>query len=79
MNKEKALWDFKEMIKKSWTYGKMTSEEKKTWEKVLFSTRTKNSLKGNYNTRWEILQAIYGAYLLGIGYNNFNWRESESE
>lgn len=77
MNKELAIHNFKVMIEQSWTYGKMTREERDNWERVLFSTRTKNSLKGNYNTRWEILQAIYGAYLFGLGYNDFTWREEE--
>lgn len=74
-NKENVLYDFEEMIEKSWTYGKMTETERKNWKDVLYSVRTKNALKGTYIQRWEILQAIYGAYLIGIGYDNFNWRE----
>lgn len=79
MNKELALYNFKVMIEKSWTYGKMTKEERDNWERVLNDIRTITCLKGNYDTRWNILQAIYMSYLIGIGYNNFNWRESESE
>ena len=77
MEKEKALYDFKVMIEKSWTYEKMTREEKDNWERVLNDIRTITCLKGNYNTRWNILQAIYMSYLIGIGYDSFNWRESE--
>ena len=77
MNKELALYDFKVMIENSWTYGKMTSEEKDNWERVLNDIRTITCLKGNYNTRWNILQAIYMSYLICIGYNSFNWREEE--
>lgn len=76
MNKDLALYDFKVMIEKSWTYEKMTSEEKDNWERVLNDIRTITCLKGNYNTRWNILQAIYMSYLIGIGYDSFNWRES---
>ena len=77
MEKEKALYDFKVMIEKSWTYEKMTREEKDNWERVLNDIRTITCLKGNYDTRWNILQAIYMSYLIGIGYDSFNWRESE--
>ena len=77
MEKEKALYDFKVMIEKSWTYEKMTREEKDNWERVLNDVRTITCLKGNYNTRWNILQALYMSYLIGIGYDSFNWRESE--
>lgn len=79
MEKEKALYNFANMIRQSWTYGKMTREEKDNWEKVLNDIRTITCLKGNYNTRWNILQALYMSYLIGIGYNSFNWRESEEE
>ena len=77
MNKDLALYDFKVMIEKSWTYEKMTSEEKDNWERVLNDIRTITCLKGNYDTRWNILQALYMSYLIGIGYDSFNWRESE--
>lgn len=75
MNKESALYNFKTMIEQSWTYGKMTKQERINWEKVLNDVRTIDCLKGNYNTRWNILQAIYMSYLIGIGYDSFNWRE----
>ena len=61
----------------SWTYDKMTQTEKDKWNVVLFSTRTANAIKGTYNQRWNILQALYGAYLIGIGYDNFSWRENK--
>ena len=57
MEKEKALYDFKVMIEQSWTYEKMTREEKDNWERVLNDVRTITCLKGNYDTRWNILQA----------------------
>lgn len=78
-NKENVIYEFNNMIKNSWTYEKMTTKEKLVWNNdVLGSVRTNNALKGNYNQRWNILQAIYGAYLYGIGYDDFNWRD-ESE
>lgn len=74
-NKELVLSDFIGMIKESWTYNKMTYEEKERLLDMLDSNRTKDALKGTYDNRWCVLQAIYGAYLIGIGYDNFNWRE----
>lgn len=77
-NKDNILYDFNDMIKNSWTYNKMTEDEQNAWfEKVINTERTQNSLKGTYNQRWNILQALYGAYLIGIGYDNFSWREDK--
>ena len=75
--KELTVYDFREMIKNSWTYEKLTDIEKENWEMLLIDTRTLSCLKGNYNTRWNILQAIYHAYLIGLGYTDFKWREVE--
>ena len=73
--KENAIILFDEMIKQSWTYAKMTKEEQEKWLQVLYDTsRTENCLKGNFYQRWDILNAIYSAYLIGIGYTDFNWR-----
>lgn len=76
MEKEEVLNQWYDMIKKSWTYEKMTKEEKETLNDLIFSNRTKNCLKGTYNQRWNILQAIYYAYLLGLGYTP-TWREEQ--
>lgn len=70
------LNDFDKMIEKSWTYAKMTQQEKDKWYEILTSNRTKECIKGTYKQKWTILNAIYGAYLFGLGYTDFNWRES---
>ena len=77
MNKENVLKNFDEMIKNSWTYDRMTIAERKKWDEILFNEYpTRDCLKGTYNQRWKILNALYRAYLMGIGYTNFNWREN---
>jgi hypothetical protein len=76
-DKNMALHDFRRMIELSWTYEKMTEKEQDSWNDVLNNCRTIESLKGDYHTRWNILQAIYNAYLIGIGYDGFQWREVE--
>lgn len=77
MDKENAINNFYEMIRHSWTYGKLTDEEKQQFDKTLKSVQMQEALKGTYQQRWKILQAIYMAFLNGCGYNDFNWREEK--
>lgn len=72
--KENALADFKKMMLQSWTYEKLTKEESDQLFKVFEDVRTREALKGTYDQRWDILNAIYHAFLLGVGYDSFNWR-----
>lgn len=76
-NKENTLQDFYNMILNSWTYNKLTKEEIDKFDELMEHTRTQDALKGTYNQRWEILQAIYGAFLYGCGYNGPEWREKD--
>ena len=75
--KENALEDYIEMIQESWTYDRMNDTEKQQCIDTLRTIRTTSALKGNYYARWNILQAVYGAYLSGLGYNGGSWRENE--
>lgn len=72
---ENALDNFIEMTKNSWTYERMTPKEKERLIDMFCDIRTRKALKGTYDHRWDILQALYNAYLQGIGYNGGNWRE----
>lgn len=76
-SKEDARKNFINMIKDAWTVDKMTGEEWKRLTNIFYNPQTERSLKGNYNQRWEILQAIFTSYLIGLGYNGFNWREDQ--
>lgn len=73
MNKEHALRDYIEMTKNSWTYGKMTLAER---ERCISALRWA-TLFGTYKQRWEQLHGIYYAFLLALGYDSPNWRETE--
>ena len=75
MEKEKALEKFAEMIGQSWTYEKMTKEEKEKLRDLIYSDRVIETQKGTYKQRWCILQAIYYAYLMGLDYKPIGWRE----
>lgn len=75
--KENVKKEFLEMIKNSWTFNKMTAEEKTKLFETMENVTTAEAVKGNYRTRWTILQSIYSSFLIGLGYNGFNWRSGE--
>lgn len=75
-NKEKAFSDFMEMIRNSWTYDRMTDDEKRRLAKA-FEWVDCCGLVGTYKQRLAILHIAYNAFLQGIGYTDFNWREPD--
>ena len=79
MDKEKVRDYFTDMIKQSWTYAKMTESERKRIVDMIYSKRTEDCLKGSYKQRWEILQAIYNSFLMGLDYQPIGWREDLDE
>ena len=74
--KENAFLYSVKSICQSWTFDRMTQEEK---ERCIESLRFANSqqlVNGSYTQRMNQYNAIYHAYLLGIGYDNLmDWRE----
>lgn len=76
--KENALNEFIDMIEHSWTYDRMTDNEREQCLETFHSNRTTDALKGTWEARWTILNAVYGAFLDGIGYDGPSWREKES-
>ena len=76
-DKNNAIIEFEKMIEQSWTYEKMTKQEKDQWKKVLNSIQTTKATKGNFIQRWEILQSLYNSYLLALNYT-WNWREEKN-
>lgn len=75
MEKDNTLDLYIDMIKNSWTYDRMTNKEKSNIIDIFYSAQTLNTLKYTKNHKWEILQAIYNSYLIGIGYTDYKWRE----
>lgn len=69
-NKEEARNIYINAVLHSWTYGRMTKEEK---ERCL--TIFDEEVKGSFEQRIETYNMIYGAFLTGIGYNGPTWRE----
>lgn len=75
MEKEKVFEEFKEiMVKNSWTYNRMTTEEQNNFLEHLNWERTQKIVKGTYTQRWKILNELYYYYLLGLGYDGCDWR-----
>ena len=67
---------FNSCIKNSWTYARLTKEEKQTLIDLLSTDHIQESIKGCYKVKWNILHTIYETYLKALGYNPFNWREN---
>lgn len=77
MNNRDVITEFMNMIKCSWTWERMTKEEKqKFFDDVILHKPTMNVIKGTFKQRWELLNQLYHTYLIGIGYNGFEWREN---
>ena len=64
----------KKSIKQSWTWARLTPEERKRFDAVNI-----DRIKGNKKQRIEAICAIYTAFLAGVGYDSPRWREPEPE
>lgn len=62
---------FQNVIKKSWTWQKLTKEEQKRFIDMNVFDR----IKGNDKTRVEWLNTIYQSFLSALGYKPIGWRE----
>ena len=77
--KENATSIFMHVIYKSWTYDRMTEKERERLESAVDFAEFQGMIKGTFETRWKILQAVYNAFLIGIGYDGATWREPNPE
>lgn len=69
---ENALQDyFENVIKKSWTWEKLTEREKFNFLYLLDFDK----IKGTKKNRIEILCLVYRAFLVGLGYDSSDWRD----
>ena len=82
-NKESAFDEFIIMIEKSWTWARLTDSERESCRDAFNFAKSQKILKGNFNQRWSILQAIYNAFLNGVGYPSvsgwYDWRKECAE
>ena len=70
-----AYNDFMRTLEYSWTFQRMSNAEKLDCYEALNWAMLNGAIKGTYCARYIVLQAIYNAYLIGIGYDGPNWRE----
>lgn len=73
--KEQAQADYIVITRNSWTFQRMTQEEQ---EKAIQALLCSEMIKGSYEQRYSAFNAVYRAYLLGIGYDGPQWRMSEN-
>lgn len=66
---------FQNVIKKSWTWNRLTEEEQKRF----IDMDVFDKIKGNDKTRVEWLNTIYRSFLSALGYKPIEWRETEEE
>ena len=62
---------FQEVIKKSWTWERLTEEEQKRFVDMDVFDR----IKGNDKTRVEWLNTRYHSFICALGYQPIGWRE----
>ena len=62
---------FQNVIKKSWTWQRLTEEEQKRF----IDMNVFDKIKGNDKTRIEWLNTIYQSFLSALGYKPIGWRE----
>lgn len=66
---------FQNVIKNSWTWQRLTEEEKQRF----YDLDIFHEIKGNKDTREQWLFTIYAGFLAGCGYDGSKWREPEKE
>jgi len=76
---ESAKESYIEMIKRSWTWNRLTQEERTKFLELLDHPCSSVVIKGTYNQRWEACEALYHTFLAGLGYDAdpLEWREAE--
>lgn len=66
---------FQNVIKKSWTWEKLTAQEQERF----INMDVFDSIKGNDKTRVEWLHTIYTSFLSALGYQSIGWRETNED
>ena len=65
MDKENAVYNyFNTIIVKSWTWERLTDDEKERFKTCIDFSR----IKGNQRQRVEVLNMVYSAFLHGVDY-----------
>ena len=76
-DKELAQQEWLDMISKSWTWAKLTVEERAKFVALFAHPCSNVVIKGSYEQRWEACEALYHAFLEALNYDPLHWRESQ--
>ena len=68
-----AKKDFITIIRQSWTYARLTENERTRF----FQALREFPLYGTYKQRYEQLNRLYMGFLLALDYKPVGWREDE--
>ena len=72
---ENVVYDyFDETISKSWTWERLTDDEKERFKNCIDFSK----IKGTARQRVKMLNMVYAAFLQGVGYEPIGWREAET-
>lgn len=63
---------FRNVIKKSWTWNRLTEEERQRF----INNSDIEKISGSDKMKVEWFNSLYHAFLLGLGYYPVNWREN---
>ena len=74
--KENAFLHGLSMFCRSWTFERMTANEKTSCVESLLWANRQGMIKGTFCDRINIMNAVYHAFLCGIGYTGAAWREA---
>lgn len=66
---------FQNVIKKSWSWEKLTDEERQRF----IDMKMFDKIKGNDQARSEWLNTIYQSFLAALEFTPIGWRESERD
>jgi hypothetical protein len=77
-DKNLAKSNYLKSIEQSWTWAKLTQEERTKFLELLEHPCSAVVIKGTYNQRWEACDALYYTFLMGLGYTPLEWRETPS-
>ena len=75
-DKNDAYMDFLAMIRKSWTFAKLTDKEQQKFIEVMFDYS--DCVSGTYKQRYKAYQAMYESFLTALDYKAIGWRENNN-
>lgn len=79
--KENALVIHLAMVCRSWTFGRMTDQEREDCINSFLWARDRGFIKGNFDARWKTMTAMYSSFLAALGYDRdpMGWRSDRQE